>query len=205
MKTVIAILSAALLCGCGQQKSDPKIAELELRVAMLETNLANLNTFANDINRVQDADYGVLTNEITELDSRITDMQLASLPKLDPATGLPYGADPKKYDGKIDPETGLPELKKSQPKVFGIVGKVTEANDQWWRWAIQFSIGNPSGMALDTDADIQFLDTQGFVVETKHEYHLKVDAYSTNHFSNYQFVDLPDAANVKKLNVILEQ
>jgi hypothetical protein len=177
----------ALLAGCGKDKQEKEILNLQTKVDDLQTKLV--------------ADEASISNdEATSLifETNVQAFMEADI-KLTSASSSASGSTP----GEINPATGLPM---DQPLiVFPASGRVTESNDQWWRWAVKFAIGNPNSDDTRRNAHIKFLDADGYVIDTADVYDLVIPADSTNYFSSYELVNLPGAANVKSIQVELEQ
>jgi hypothetical protein len=122
---------------------------------------------------------------------------------IDPATGKPW--TPIK-DLKIDPLTGLPiapEPIVDQPdepdiKVASVTGKVTEQNSSWWRWSYIVKLSSKRGI-YDRTADIQFLDAEGFVLDSARKYDITIAAGKTNTISGFEMIPPLQASRVKSL------
>lgn len=68
MKTIIALLTAILLCGCSEQKPDPRIAELQ-------TSLADLRQHVGELREQQDKDFAAYTNHLNQMVTLFTKAQ----------------------------------------------------------------------------------------------------------------------------------
>ena len=202
MKTFICFLTVAVIASLALNVvALHKIRHEHDRVSDLQDYTRQINTNLMAVNYVvyqrlgQETNLAAL-NAIAELLGSLTN---SSQVPVNPATGLPYGAPDSSL---VDPATGLPQ--ESEPVVLNITGRVTESNELWWRWAFAFSIGNPAPYPVTKNAEVRFLDKDGYIVATENEYRLKVSAFSTNRFSGFQLVHLPGASSVKSISVILD-
>jgi TPR repeat protein len=83
-------------------------------------------------------------------------------------------------------------------EVLGATAKPTEQNDTWWRYGYRLIVRNNG---WDTDPqffEIQFLDAEGYVIETKTE-RAVVKPGATETITGEALVDVPGAARVAKL------
>jgi hypothetical protein len=124
MKTliVLAMLATVFVSGCKPAAvvPDPRLAVLEARLAVLETNSVAQQKAMDDyfgMFREVSTNLQITAIILPELHRRILSLEdwrmaFAGRPvkvRLDPATGLPVGANPKDYSqGLIDPLTGIP-------------------------------------------------------------------------------------------------
>jgi O-acetylhomoserine/O-acetylserine sulfhydrylase-like pyridoxal-dependent enzyme len=106
----LALVLVGLICGC-DQKPDPRIAQLEQRITVLENNLTALNTRTGQTNlftgvylvetnsdgmsatRLSFADMEVLLAKKKLVDA-MTESEKIQSKQIDPNTGLPYGVFP---------------------------------------------------------------------------------------------------------------
>jgi hypothetical protein len=121
MKTILCLLAAAaLLCGCNKpaddKTRDDKLVALELRIQTLESRQQSDWQFAStNISRIYTTIGNLNTNDSLIIDklevvfTYLKNHPMPLAPLLDPATGLPVGANPADYSkGLIDTTTGLP-------------------------------------------------------------------------------------------------
>jgi hypothetical protein len=113
MKAVIVLLAAALLCGCSKPPSpDPKIAAMEARMSMLESNVAELK---DDNRYLMDEDtktVAILTNVYENLTYVVDKVHLHDDYFSVLRRQLTNSSD---ADTNIDPATGLPWMRKPDP------------------------------------------------------------------------------------------
>lgn len=197
MKTAFCFLAAViLLCGCNQ-KSDPKVVQLEARVAILESNLNTLREVALE---------SMATNQ-TLIATIQTDLSndMATWKPLGSMLALLTNAPPEPQHSQplLDPDTGLPIA--ANARVVRVANRVTEANTTWWRWSLTVFIANPTGLPMSVNARINFLDRDGFIIDRKNFYGLKLDGQPTNSFSDYALVELPGANRVASIRGQIEE
>jgi hypothetical protein len=92
-------------------KLESRLAAIEQRLGTLEKNSrATLSFMRADTTNTQDTAtaLGIFHQRISSLENWRAAFADTPAPALDPATGLPYGADPRDYSGAIDPRTGIP-------------------------------------------------------------------------------------------------
>jgi len=181
----LLIIVVAFACGCSQ-KPDPRIAVLETKVADLQKTLSQQDDFINAV-------YACETNDAFQI-ANLAVVMAQSVQSPPPASALTAAGSASQ---DIDPATGLPT---SGPiKVVRVANRVTEANGAWWRWAFTVFIADPDGLTPTVNVKVKFLDKDGFIIETKDMYNLKLDGAATNSFSDYELVSLPGAQQVTSI------
>jgi len=91
------------------------------------------------------------------------------------------------------------------PRVISKAARVTESNDQWWRWAYTFRVWNPSAFPARMNAKVTFMDANGFIIDYRMNNSIEVYPHMTNSFADSELIDLPGAENVKAIRVELIQ
>jgi TPR repeat protein len=89
--------------------------------------------------------------------------------------------------------------------VWSITAKPTEQNDVWWRFGYRLTVQNKG---LDTEKqrfEIQFLDAQGYVIDTATTDQIAIKPGTTEIITGETLVNLPGAAQVSKLKAIWKQ
>jgi hypothetical protein len=84
-------------------------------------------------------------------------------------------------------------------EITSIQTRVTEQNDQWWKYAWVLKVRNDSDYPITLDAEIKWLDADGFVIETDSAYELTVPAVSEETFQDFDLIDMPSAQNVRSV------
>jgi len=85
--------------------------------------------------------------------------------------------------------------------VLNITAKPTEQNDMWWRYGYRLTVRN-NGMNDERQFfDIQFLDADGYVIDTKTE-EAAIKPGTTEIITGETLLDLPGAAKVSKLKAV---
>ena len=86
-------------------------------------------------------------------------------------------------------------------EVLNVTAKPTEQNDIWWRYGYRLTVRN-NGMDNDRQYfEIQFLDAEGYVIDTKPEVSV-IKPGATEIITGEALVNLPGAARVAKLKAI---
>ncbi len=104
--------------------------------------------------------------------------------------------------GTIQPAPQAPAVA-SRTRDWDIVevdSRVTERNDTWWRYAWKLTLKNKSESPQRFEAEIEFQDADGFVIDSGSASGLIVPANSDKVFTGYELVRTPGAARVAKTN-----
>lgn len=86
-------------------------------------------------------------------------------------------------------------------EVISVTAKPTEQNDVWWRYGYRLTVRNNGTDADVQDFEIQFLDADGYVIDTKTERDV-IKPGTTEIITGETLVELPGAAKVSKLKAI---
>lgn len=91
-------------------------------------------------------------------------------------------------------------------EVLNVTAKATEKNDVWWRYGYRLTVRN-NGKDIDPQIfDIQFLDAEGYVIDTATTYPKTVIMPgATAIITGEKLVSLPGAARVAKLKAIWDR
>ncbi|WP_105213253.1 hypothetical protein [Pseudoalteromonas sp. T1lg22] len=81
-------------------------------------------------------------------------------------------------------------------EIMSIDAKVTETNSTWWKFAWRLQIKNNSKSVQVFNATIEFLDSEGFVVDDGQENGLVVQSGETKSFTGYELVTASVARNI---------
>lgn len=81
---------------------------------------------------------------------------------------------------------------------------ITEQNEIWWRYAWKFTVNNPGSWPINFNAKIQYLDANGFEVDTGYEYGLSVAANSSQDFAGSDLVLVSVAPRVASVKVYID-
>lgn len=100
------------------------------------------------------------------------------------------------------PEPDEPE-NPDDPYEVGIESRITEKNSVFWRFAWKLSIKNNRNTASSFDAEIQFLDEEGFVIDTEREFDLQVRPKEEKVFTGDTLIGADVAPNVKSVKAIV--
>ncbi|NQS97161.1 MAG: SH3 domain-containing protein [candidate division Zixibacteria bacterium] len=94
-----------------------------------------------------------------------------------------------------------------QPKfdILNVDTRVTESNDVWWKYAWQFTVKNSDSESIVFSATIEFLDKDGFVIDTDCEYNLYVPGNKEKTFRGYALINIPGATKVAQVSVKTRQ
>jgi hypothetical protein len=108
------------------------------------------------------------------------------------------------------PERGASALPTATPRptrqpaasnfeILSIDSRVTESNSTWWKYAWILEVSNQGDEDIVFNAEIQFQDEDGFVIDTANAYSLVILAGETKKFSDYILISTPGAASVEKI------
>jgi hypothetical protein len=97
--------------------------------------------------------------------------------------------------------TRRPTRTPSAPKyeIISVDSRVTESNDVFWKYAWILEVENSSRKDMVLNAEIQFQDADGFVVDTAYAFGLILPAGETKKFSDSILIRLPGAESVENI------
>ena len=86
-------------------------------------------------------------------------------------------------------------------KLHDVSFRVTERNNTWWRFAWTLDLENKGLMPIaGIEAELQFLDDDGFVIDSDREYSITLRSGERKTVRGYQLVDVPGAASVASVS-----
>ena len=74
--------------------------------------------------------------------------------------------------------------------------RVTEKANIWWRYAWRLTVENSSPQAMSFDAQTEWHDKDGFIIDTDSEYRLILGPGEERTFTGHAFIKLPSAGDV---------
>lgn len=114
------------------------------------------------------------------------------------------------YDKYSEPSTDAPEEPAPQAKpnlpsieIISISTRATEKNNSWHRYAWILELKNNTNSTISRDADFQWLDSEGFVIDTDREYDLLIPANQEKTFRGDVLINTPGAHSVESISVSL--
>ena len=145
-------------------------------------------------NKQEDARLTALEKAVKELGDKID-----ALPAPTKSDEQPRATRTRTVSGDLDvPKHRAPLA----PKVVSITGRVTEQNNVWWKWAYVLTVANTNDAAIVFDANIQFLDKDGFVVSERMDYDVSVGPMLTNKVAGFDLINVRPASTVKSLKAV---
>ena len=108
------------------------------------------------------------------------------------------------------PERGASALPTATPRptrqpaasnfeIISIDSRVTESNNVWWKYAWILEVSNQGDEDILFNAEIQFQDEDGFVIDTAYAFNLVIRAGETKKFSDSILISTPGAASVANI------
>jgi hypothetical protein len=88
------------------------------------------------------------------------------------------------------------EPEQTQLKITSIDTRVTESNDIWSRFAWILKVENKGSSPVAIDAVIEFVDSDGFVIEEDRAYSLLAKPNQETEFTGYSLINSPVDKNV---------
>lgn len=82
--------------------------------------------------------------------------------------------------------------------VVEVDGKSLHKDEDDWRYSWKLTLRNDREKKVSVEADIRFLDSQGFAVEEVHEYNLKIPPRSSRTFSGTEYIRASIAASIDR-------
>ena len=174
MRQIKAFLVLTTLAVAGCNQTDTRTEKLEARITALEARITTLETKSADLQQ-----------------------QIAAAP----APSRPAPAEQAVVTRTVSSDVGIP-MQRPGVRVVSLSGRVTEMNDVWWKWSYLLVVANTNDEAVTFDANIQFLDRDGYVVQEKQEYGLNLQPNCTNRITGYDMINPGPAAQVKSLKGI---
>ncbi len=83
-------------------------------------------------------------------------------------------------------------------EIVSVESRVTESNDQWWKYAWKLTLRNKGAATHAFSAKIEFQDKDGFVVDDSESDVIVVHGNSEETATGYTLVRMPGAGNVAK-------
>ncbi len=153
---------------------------IEYRVASLEIEVAELSTQVAQL-----TDLAVAPTIVAEATPT-------------PSRGMGALKPPKETQATATPRPTHTPVNASLPdyEIASIKTRVTETNDIWWKYAWILEVTNNSSSDFLLDAEVQFQDADGFVIDSARAYNLLPRAGETTSFSDYTLITMPGAQSV---------
>ena len=94
-----------------------------------------------------------------------------------------------------------PEKKKEEEfEIVDVVMKVTESGTYWTKYSWAMTIKNNTDTAKSFNADIRWLDTEGFLVNEDYEYNLEISAGEEKRFAGYDHIKTSVANTIESID-----
>jgi hypothetical protein len=108
---------------------------------------------------------------------------------------------PTTNDGQSTEQANATDQKDDQEpvEVVDISTKVTEQNSVWHKYAWNLTLKNNTDRDKTISADIQWVDAEGFVIDSHTEYSLSVPAGQEKTFTDFVLISVPGATNVESV------
>lgn len=84
-------------------------------------------------------------------------------------------------------------------EVLNVTAKPTEQNDMWWRYGYRVTVRNNGQNTEGQRFHIQFLDAQGYVIDTTTTDRTAIRSGATEIITGETLLTLPGAARIAKL------
>jgi len=172
LSLISVILLTSLLAGCG---GEPVNANLQEQIDSQSVTISALQSDISD----RDSTIASLQSLLAQKDARIGELQ----------------------EQIIDLEMSIPEEPEGPLwEIADISARVTEKNNTWWKNAWILVLQNNSNQSMTFNATIEFLDSDGFVIDDDLAYGLVVPASSQETFTGYGLIVTDVAPNVATVN-----
>ena len=90
-------------------------------------------------------------------------------------------------------------------QIVDIDARVTESNPTWSKFAWKLTVKNLTSSRAGFDAVIEFLDSDGFIVDDDREYGLLLAPHEEGAFTGYTLIDAAVAPNVSQISAKIRQ
>ena len=152
-----------------------------------------------DATPLPETDIAALETRIAALEQSLSALttRVAELEKLTPTATR----GPERGTSALPTATPRPARQPaaSNFEIISIDSRVTESNSTWWKYAWILEVSNQGDEDILFNAEIQFQDEDGFVIDTAYAYDLVIRAGETKKFSDYILISTPGAASVANI------
>lgn len=97
-----------------------------------------------------------------------------------------------------------PQEKVKDIEVVSIDTKVTESNSVWWKYSWVLVLKNNTSSDKRVRAEIKWVDSEGFVIDSSNEWGLEVSAGEEKTFNDFILIDADVAPNVDQVQVEID-
>ena len=105
----------------------------------------------------------------------------------------------------LDPPTVPQDTESPLITIVSINSRIMETNSIWWKYAWVLTVRNETDASLSMDARIEWLDSDGFVVDNDTGYGLYLKAKEQAVFRGNTLITASSAPNVSSLNASLHR
>lgn len=217
----IIIVSRSLGEPVPEPIEDPEIAALRAEKSDLNLQIAELSAEINRLEenaRLQEESIANLQRENEALESQVAELltEVGSLGedvKLQTETNASLQAENNDLTEQITQLTAeidrLNELLAPSPvqgkvDVLDFQVKITQQNDIFWQFSWNLTLANNTGEAVEVDADILFLDSDGFIVSSGYGFDLPLAIGESKIFRDTSLIGTEIASEVVEYEVELE-
>jgi len=99
----------------------------------------------------------------------------------------------------LSPPPGTPSSRNTF-EIVSIESRVTESNSSWWRYAWRLELKNTGDSPIVLDAEIEFQDGDGFIVDSDRSYDLALGPGEQKTFTGFALITAGVAKNVRRTN-----
>lgn len=144
----------------------------------------------------QDARLGKIEERLTAVEAKLEEASRSrqAAPPLPAPTPARYTVK----RGEADTAVELSVV----PQVLSVTGRVTEANNMWWKWSTIVAVANTSAAPATFDLSVQMLDKDGFPVEDYDSYGLTMAGMTTNRYTGFKMVMLPGGRSIRSFKAM---
>ncbi len=206
MKALATILAATLACSLVSSCSDgaDNSRELDKLAAEKDALEAQVRQDARTVERLE-AEVGALLAENHALKDQLETISLELGAKNARRSEEREVEEPAAYydeddrplpNNTVDEDTGL--------QVLNASAKPSEQNRSWWRFGWIVTIANHSSETRELELQIQFMDSDGFVVDDDTATGLSIPPLESKTFRDSTRVDASVARRIKSVNPVIK-
>jgi len=202
----IAVLFAIVAALLGCSRGDNRQQELESLIAKKDALEAEVREYRATLERLE-GEVKSLSSENGRLKSELATLQMEleaaknqrPVEFVERVVERPAPSPPESSqlgpDGPVDERSGL--------QVISASARATERNNTWWRFGWVVVISNNSQYAQAFTLQVQFMDSDGYVVDEATARDLSLPAGATHTFRESELVSASVAPRVSSVNPVI--
>lgn len=205
--TRIAMLFAVVPALCGCSGGDSRQHDVESLIAQNDAFEAEVREYRATVERLE-AEVKSLNTENGRLESEIATLRMEhetaknQRPVEFVERVVERPAPPSQQSSQLGP--GGPVEARSGLEVLSASARATERNNSWWRFGWVVTIKNHSDYSQTFALDVQFMDSDGYVVDDTTARGLSLPPGATHTFRESELISAGVAPRVASVNPVIK-